>query len=129
MGNLISKVVTGTGVSVGTSVGDIVEISCEGYSSMGIEVKNEGATNAFNAFQVQISTGRSATWHTIASQASDFSTPAGLMVTAVGAPVTLGTETAAVFIMSVRGVSKVRLRASVASSTTTAGYNVTLEAD
>jgi hypothetical protein len=103
-------------VTVDTNLTTLFDHDTSDLFSLGIAIENTGT--AFNAFELSVKVADDAAWTVIANDAGGFSTPAYPLLRTVGAPVTLANGAKGTLLMSVSEVSRVRARASVASSTT-----------
>jgi hypothetical protein len=103
-------------VTIATSLADVFEWDVSDLMTLGIAIENTGV--AFNAFELSAKVSDDAAWTVLGSIAGDFSTPVYPLRRTVGAPVTLANGAKATIFLDVMHLSRVRVRASVASSTT-----------
>lgn len=106
-----------TTTTVETALATIFDIGTGFSDRIGIQVSNTGAT-ALNAFQLQGSIDGT-TWVALATDAGGFSTPLLPLRRTIGAPVTLAGGATAQLLLNGGYYQRLRLRASVASGTTT----------
>jgi hypothetical protein len=107
-------------VTVGTGLTALAELGVESMWTVGAYVQNTGAT-AFNAFELACKMHPSdVDWTILANAAGNFSTPVFPLRRTVGAPVTLAGGARSALFLDVHYMAIVRVRASVASGTTTA---------
>lgn len=106
-------------VTVTTGLTQLCEYDASDVMSIGIAVENTGV--AFNAFELSVKAHQDdAAWTVIASAAGDFSTPVYPLRRTVGTPVTLASGAKGTLLLDTQHLARVRLRASVAATTTSA---------
>lgn len=103
--------------------GDLIELDVSQVARLAIEIKNEGA-NAFDAFLVQGKVHPDGNYVPLLSVASDYTTPAGIVVDASGDLTALGAGVTGWLILDVLGFNKIKLQASAAVGASSANIFV-----
>ena len=111
-----------TTTTIETTLVTLVDIQTGFSDRIGIQVSNTGAT-ALNAFQMHGSIDGT-TWVALATDAGGYSTPLLPLRRTIGAPVTLAGGATAQLLIDGGYYQRLRLRASVASGSTTAAVTV-----
>ena len=89
---------------------------------------NTGGGNPLDAFSINVRSGKSAVWSTLAgpTTTTDYSSPALPIIRVVGVPTTLAAAATAFILMDCHGISDVQITASAGTGTCPLSVDVSL---
>ncbi len=102
-------------VTTGTSLTDIVEIDASALKRISADIAV--ATEALDAFEIQVRVAGTGTYRTLKSTAAHFTAPSGVLLECSGDLTVLASGSNGQFLMDCAGYESVRIQASSAAGT------------